>query len=48
MEKDKSDKLDWVPLNNIAKTVLGHVRQAVRCYLNGIFFSEFGFYGEHY
>lgn len=48
MEKDKSDKLEWVPLNNIPKEVLGHVRQAIKCYLNKIPFSEFGFNGERY
>lgn len=48
IEKDKSDGLNWVSVNNLPKTVLAYVRQAISCYLNGVFFSEFGFAGEIY
>lgn len=48
IERDKSDKLVWVPLNKLPKLLLGHIRQMVACYLKKIPFSEFGFKGESY
>lgn len=42
-EPDKCDELKWFKLNNMPVNVVEYVRKALNKYLNGEFYSDFGF-----
>lgn len=43
MEPQKCDEVNWFPLNNIPEKTIPYVQEALRCYREGILYSEFDF-----
>jgi ADP-ribose pyrophosphatase YjhB (NUDIX family) len=42
MEPQRCDDLRWFELNNLPKNIIPYVKQAIRCFLDGVFYSEHG------
>ena len=43
MEPEKCDDLNWFSLDNLPSNTIPYIREALRCYREKIFYSEFGF-----
>ncbi len=41
MEPNKCDDLGFFPIDDLPKNTVDHVREAIRCYKNGVNYSEF-------
>lgn len=41
-ELEKCDQLKWFPINNLPLNTISYVKQAIVNYLNGVYYSEFG------
>lgn len=48
MEPDRCDDLSFYPLHTLPQNMLSCIRQAIECYQNHEFYSEFGWKGEVY
>jgi 8-oxo-dGTP diphosphatase len=42
MELHKCDELTWCPITNLPQNTIPYVRHAIKCFQNGITYSEFG------
>jgi ADP-ribose pyrophosphatase YjhB (NUDIX family) len=42
MEPQRCDDLRWFELNNLPKNIIPYVKQAICCFLDGVFYSEHG------
>lgn len=42
MEPHRCDDLRWFELNNLPENVIPYVKQAIRCFLDSVFYSEHG------
>jgi len=42
-EPEKCDDMQWLPLKNLPKNILPHIRQAIECCFKKVSFSEVGF-----
>lgn len=40
-EPDKCDELEWFPLDALPNNTIPYIRQAIECYRDGIFYSEY-------
>lgn len=42
MEHHKCDDLRWFELNNLPNNIVPYIKQAINCFLNNVFYSEYG------
>jgi ADP-ribose pyrophosphatase YjhB (NUDIX family) len=42
MEPEKCDDLSWFPLDDLPQNTIPYIQEALRCYREKIFYSEFG------
>ena len=42
MEPHKCDDLSWFKLDDLPKNVIPYIKQAIDCFLNNVFYSEYG------
>ncbi len=46
MEPDKCDDIEWFPLNRLPYNTIDYIRVAIKCWQEGILYSEFGWHKE--
>ena len=42
MESNKCDDLSWFPLDSLPPNTIPYIREAIKCYREGIIYTEFG------
>lgn len=42
MEPEKCDEIQWFPLDNLPENTIDYIRQAIKNYRSGKFYSEYG------
>ncbi|HBQ97985.1 MULTISPECIES: NUDIX hydrolase [unclassified Roseofilum] len=42
MEPDKCDDLSWFSLDNLPNNIIPHIKYAIECTQQGVFYSEYG------
>jgi len=42
MEAHKCDDLRWFDLDKLPENTIPYIKQAINCFLKGIFYSEYG------